>query len=1398
MSKKPYSAQRFFTNRENHFVSFKNAINNLEKRKYNILSFYGVGGIGKTRLKKELIKTIINDKDIIISSSLDFHQTEFRNTSTALHVLYKDLKSNGISFPTFEIAHAVYWQKLHPEQSLSKSSLPFLEEGSIVFDLISMAKDIPLIGILPKIGSLLYKAKKGYEKWWIKNGERELKKLRELDPHEIEHALPYYFALDLNDYLLDFSDKKVIIFFDTYESLWINQSDRKIEKFFSKDQWVRDLIKYIPGILWVLLGREILRWDEIEHDFVWKNYIDQHLLEELSVKDADKFLVNCNIKEKEIRNRIISTSKGLPFYLDLQVDTYQRILQTKSIPKIENFGKNYNDILTRFCRYLSVSEIETLKLLSCSKFWNYDIFKKLVKEFQTGFPITSFRELLNFSFIDKFVQKENTDFLSIHEIMRFHLKMNIEKNVKIDIHLFFCNYYEELLGLETQESIEINSTNLYLIEETIYHKKKGSSLQVYYKWLLNVSVKLYGENKSTSIQESLIKAYDDLEFNDSYLLLISISSEIARLYNWKNDDFESVNLYIDRGIKILDEVFSSKFDSEEDVIEKKPKLLELKANILIQKAEVLHSLDLNLEAYKIYQEAIGIGKKINFRVHLGSYSRLLIELGKVPEAEGYFYNQLRNSLEESDLDSQALFYNDIGNIFNTQMLYNVSIKYFDKSLNLYHDIKGDEHKYFWILQQKYAKCLINIGKAEQAKKILLNTLKWYQKKYEASYYEIGYIYLAFTKCEMRLGNYQDALDYCINCINLLYPKFGLGNKEVIESQTLFCDIIQNILFERNEAKNTFILDNDLLYKQYLNLIQEFEDSFINNFEIIQKTFGYSGSLLESFFEVINSYYTLNGQIEKQEILAKKRMENERVFVEQFRVRKFENLEKEQIKNKEKESLLQRFEKELGILNSSQIDIYKSKLPYHQNSSVYHLSYSENIIKYILESNSNLDFLDFTNSPIYKANEKGNFILNTKSVLDYIYVFFDTVKGKHGKFYVILNKEDIPFRVDLEIDAKTRNLIKQKLKKAKILESTPDYIIVECYMFFQQNLFKSKIKVDSGGFCSLSDEELILENLPIKFEFEISEIEKTFDKEIIRVIHHLESRFKFLNYDEIDNDVFVSFNENVKIIKSNSERIVEYDNEISQIFDHALFIMNKYIKPTYDNQLVFKKEMGLTLDLISGFLKKSKLMQLRNKIVLEPRYKGKIKKLELSKQENDKLIDLLSEQYEIEDSNYKVTLTTLSFFPNTIFCNIKLNEKITKYALKRGEEVYLLDTTNRPIYSVADKDFVLSEKTVMDYLIFFFDSVIGTHGKFHITKSKNDIPYDKKLEINQQTKSRVSKKITPLEIIEVENDQIILKGSVFFKESLFSCKLKVDHKGGCSMFDEKLILENLPIKVNLEK
>ena len=199
------SATRQFTNRKEFIQIFQKSVKESQQEKHHILTFYGVGGIGKTSLRKKLVRLLEKNTTGIVSAVLDFEVPRFREQETALFVLRKLLKKRyKVQFPTFDIAYAVYWRKTRPQIPMNKENFPILGEGGVIGDMISIVgtlSGVPMIGLVMKAGKLMLKAQKYLQDWWIKRGKQELSTLSQFEPKEIAERLPMYWAADLKDHL---------------------------------------------------------------------------------------------------------------------------------------------------------------------------------------------------------------------------------------------------------------------------------------------------------------------------------------------------------------------------------------------------------------------------------------------------------------------------------------------------------------------------------------------------------------------------------------------------------------------------------------------------------------------------------------------------------------------------------------------------------------------------------------------------------------------------------------------------------------------------------------------------------------------------------------------------------------------------------------------------------------------------------------------------------------------------------------------------------------------------------------------------------------------------------------------------------------------------------------------
>ncbi|ALS74138.1 hypothetical protein AUC31_02195 [Planococcus rifietoensis] len=521
-----HSAMREFTDREEPTKAFMDAVDEKIQERYKVLTYYGVGGIGKSRLLRELDRKLELRDPFIVKTILDFKEEKHRTPSEAMIWLREELKKqHHIKFTSFDLAYIIYWKKLNPQVSMKAKdeALPFLEEGSFIGEVIHQLENVPVAQWFPKTLKFISGIAKYKEilQWWMGNGKAILEQLQDLLPHEIEERLPAYWAADLRAHLAS-KQAGAVIFIDTYEALW--EKSRQQGSFYDKDAWVQELVLQLPEVLWVICGREKIQWAKTNPAWDDELYLEQHLIGALSPMDSDKFLQSCGIHSEEIRKVIIEASHGLPYYLDLMVDTYNLLEETHE-PQLHEFSRTPQKILDRFLVYLELPEKETLKVLSFTRHWTIELFRHLVTEFHTGFPHTAYTELFRFSFITK----ENEQQWQMHVMMRTSLQEQVhEQDADLcqQVHAVLFAYYDEKL---TKTSGHYKQ--LYF-EEAFYHGKLALTTDDFLSWFLAIGKQLknsghfqwlsahYGKLQmalTTDADEKLQGAIHQL-FGETYLL----------------------------------------------------------------------------------------------------------------------------------------------------------------------------------------------------------------------------------------------------------------------------------------------------------------------------------------------------------------------------------------------------------------------------------------------------------------------------------------------------------------------------------------------------------------------------------------------------------------------------------------------------------------------------------------------------------------------------------------------------------------------------------------------------------------------------------------------------------------------------------------------------------------
>jgi len=666
------TAQRFFTDRTEPRQTFSNALYTFDKNTHSVINFYGFGGIGKTRLLKELVAKVDNDEHWSYCS-LNMSESSVHDCAAGTLEIRNMLSTNlqyKINFSSFDFAYAIYWQKLNPSIALNEQGFEQLQNSDLLNDIVKEVlgglDSIPVMNIVPKIAMLAKKTNSVLTKWWLKQGAELFNQLASFTPIEIKERLPMFFARDIKLFLEKNPSKNICVFIDTYEALWENLT--KEGKFFETDEWIRELISQLPEVLFVIAGREKLRWEEYESD--WASVIDSHILDRLSPLDAKYFLEHCGILDSEISGTIIQTSEGVPFYLDLAVDGYKRLLQNGNKPKVENFtGKTQREVLDRFIRYLDREEASMLKVLALSREYDYELFNYLVKEFNTGYPATDMYILNRYSFIEA---TGNSTF-SINPLMRKalidHNDPEFSLNVEISI---FKYYFFRIKDFATEGSTGFKN----YIESTYYFHKCNisGSLGVDFS-LLSGRILQYQCNMVDALEEFRGIA----ECSNSNLIDIQNAKLEIAITQRQNGDLNSAG-------ELLADI---------SAVALKNSFLELEGKVYLQQGLCIFadaqlnkkSQDYYQAAYDLYQKGIDIAERTNDAKQL-IYAQITIstvmeELGLIHESIDLL-NKVQQLAKEN---AYQHFYIDCLNGLARKYLlindYNKAIEFSEKGLELW-------------------------------------------------------------------------------------------------------------------------------------------------------------------------------------------------------------------------------------------------------------------------------------------------------------------------------------------------------------------------------------------------------------------------------------------------------------------------------------------------------------------------------------------------------------------------------------------------------------------------------------------------------------------------------------------------------------------------------------------
>lgn len=355
----------------------------------NVITFHGMGGIGKTELMRRLERWTEGvdpearrlwgssplDGRRVFTSRFDLGEEVWGDVDRLLVYLRVTAAEAGLKPRAFDVGLVARWAVAQPHQSVPDFRP---RAGTEIGELVKEEAKAALAELGVPLGA-----------GWITNRvyqrlQSALAKKREKDTiaecaelpnvlHDIEEDRDSASAAELVR-LLDWDIRKLpppdrpcwVVFVDGFE-----RASGQTEDVINRAAY------RMPHLLWVIAGHRQLAWAQdgglkYRGPRNWPGLVvapgsDQHLVGNLAPEDADSFLQRITLAADgmallppDARERIVTASDGLPIYLDLSFQHAQRLLEEARPLTADEFGGPLPGLVRRVAAGLPADERRVL------------------------------------------------------------------------------------------------------------------------------------------------------------------------------------------------------------------------------------------------------------------------------------------------------------------------------------------------------------------------------------------------------------------------------------------------------------------------------------------------------------------------------------------------------------------------------------------------------------------------------------------------------------------------------------------------------------------------------------------------------------------------------------------------------------------------------------------------------------------------------------------------------------------------------------------------------------------------------------------------------------------------------------------------------------------------------
>lgn len=384
----------------------------------NVLTYYGVGGVGKSELSRVLQRRLRGQRPVangwprldsgpvkVVTTRLDLSSEGSLDLETMVLLLRIGVAPLHRAMPAFDIAFSRYWEANHPNESLGdylrkqRRFAQLADAANVPGQITSATEELAAavgqsstlvtmgVKVIGLVGRLLRDTRTRYQAVRLC---RRLRPLLEAPPDlESLSYYPHLLAWDLQQVRVS-RPHQFVVFADTYEDVSA-RGERRFERLFQRAVWM------MPNTMFVVTGRNRLDWADsdiagaLDHTgpVSWPGLVAgamvepvQHLVGVLSEHDSQEFLrrrlhrAGRPLIDDATCRSIARSTGGLPIHLDVAVARVRQLVDAGTTPTGDEFTGGFPEMVARLLRDLGREERRMLQVLCLFDSFDLDLARR--------------------------------------------------------------------------------------------------------------------------------------------------------------------------------------------------------------------------------------------------------------------------------------------------------------------------------------------------------------------------------------------------------------------------------------------------------------------------------------------------------------------------------------------------------------------------------------------------------------------------------------------------------------------------------------------------------------------------------------------------------------------------------------------------------------------------------------------------------------------------------------------------------------------------------------------------------------------------------------------------------------------------------------------------------------